>query len=203
MKFFGKPLANKVEQPVKAAEPVNPNEADPALELCYVDIKGNRYFKWKQPATMHSLRYLVGWSDIEYANMGHTPAIAIEYLDQIIQANNAGNPSGVGYHATAFKNRIIKASPEAAYLEMAAVYILIGDENKEVYEPNITARKINLWKSDLKAKAFFLNYAFQLTKILQSTSEEGILSALTTQGNELIKVASTTLRKLYSEDSTT
>lgn len=179
------------------------NSRDTSLELCYTDRMGNRYYRWKNPAAMATIRYLVGWQCIEYANMNLNPKEAIGYLDKIISANNSSNKSDVGYNAVSMKNRILKSDPERAYLELASCYVLMNNEIPKTYDTDLAAVKISIWQNDLEARAFFLNLSFQISKDLTSTSGPDTQNVSTAESQlQMMSLILSILKKSSSKDMT-
>lgn len=178
------------------------NSKDENLAEVYRDTRGNVYYKWKIPSAMHAMRYLVGWRAIENANMGVTTKDAIDFLNNILKGLNMQDMATAGYYATTFKNRILTADPEKAYIELASCYILINNEAPDMYDPNVAATKQALWESDIDAKAFFLNFAYQLSATLISTSNKDIPNALLNQNMAMGRLLISTLSKLSPEGST-
>ena len=178
------------------------NSKNENLVEVYRDSRNNIYYKWKIPSAMHAMRYLVGWRAIENANMGVTTKDAIDFLNNILKGLNMQDAATAGYYATTFKNRILTADPEKAYLELASCYILINNEAPDKYDPNVAATKQALWETDIEAKAFFLDFAYQLSAILISTSSKDIPNALVNQNMAMGRLLISTLSKLSPEGST-
>ncbi len=183
-------------------EKANDNSKNDNLAEVYRDMRGNVYYKWKNPAAMHAMRYLVGWRAIENANMGVDSKQGIDFLNNIIKSINEQDSATAAYYAVTFKNRILTADPEKAYLELASYYILMNNERPNKYDPNIGVTKQALWETDMEAKAFFLDFAYKLSSSLIDTSNKDIPNALLNQSMAMGRLFLSTLSKLSPSGST-
>lgn len=178
------------------------NGRNDALVLCYTDASGRKYYKWKNPLAIPTMRYLAGWSAIEYANMGTNAKEALEHLNKALDSLNANKAGEAAYYITSFRNRIVSADPEKAYLELASCYCVLQDENIKAFDAALSSVKVALWQTDLDAKAFFLNFAFKTSAFLMKSLKESTPSVLATQMKQMMRLLSSTLPKESMKDST-
>lgn len=148
------------------------------------------------------MRYLLGWQAIEYANMGVNAKSAVAYIDEAVQSINTNNSAEAAYKLLTFKDRIVKADPEKAYLEISSCYVLMNNENPKTYDASMAQLKVALWSGDVDARAFFLTSAFKILKDLTNTSGGVMRNALVEQTNMNLRILQLTLRRLSEADST-
>lgn len=181
----------KKKTPVAQAEAQPPkldNAKNEALELCYTDSAGRNFYKWKSPLSMPTMRYFIGWSEIEYANMGVTAKDALEHLTKAMDALSSNQAAQAAYYIGSFRNRIITADPEQAYLKLAACYCLFQHENPKEFSQALAQEKITAWMQDIDAKSFFLTFAFKTSAILTKSLKENTPSVLVNQMQQMTKL---------------
>lgn len=200
-KLLGRLFTTNKEIPNVA--PAIDNSKDERLELCFTDIQGNKFFKWKHPASMPGIRHLAGWRSIEYAGMGVDEKSLLTFIADALTANKDGDKGKVGYTLLTLRGRIEKSNPTRAYMELAAVYSIMNDEDPNKYSPAITQKKLEVWNLDLKAHAFFLNFAYKISRDLINTSNTDTPIVLATQATEMMNLLLTMQKMLFSQDTTT
>ena len=141
--------------------------ANSQLIHCYTDIFGNKYYEFPDPMAMGVLRFTSAGEATKYAEFNITKERFIELNTLIIDSFNKKTPDLVAIALAAEEMRACAqfSAEKITLLNLACVYFIREDENPNSFDANIQKEKKECWEKDENALIFFLERAWQYTKV--------------------------------------
>lgn len=140
----------------------------------YTDTLGHEWYGFDEPLRMPTQRGLEGELAAEWANLNITPDDLQAYMDRMREQGNAGNIVDMFTTMALLEERKKWACERKTLYTMADVYFMIDDEPLEAPTSKHGALKREVWASDSRCAAFFLQRAFVLTKGYSALSRTDI-----------------------------
>lgn len=138
------------------------------LELVYTDRFGYRYYAYRDPLQMPIRRLIAIESAVRFLELNLTKNQLLHLLDQMEQSANRGQIVQLFHYLHEIKTRIALVGEEECLLQLAACYFLREGEDPQTTD--LHAEKIDRWKQDPDAYAFFLTACLQPPKPSETDS---------------------------------
>lgn len=158
------------------------NSANPDMIKVYTDTQGQSYYTYKNPLQLPAIRTIAVERATRYANMFISESTLTQLIAEIKAAGNKQDWVKVFSIIQELEFRQKFLSEENSLLEVAQYYFLTEDENPEILNEKLLSDKIQVWKSDPAARAFFLQIALKYIQKYSDISMENLLPYL--QANE-------------------
>ena len=148
------------------------------MELIYTDSQKNKWYKYKNPATMPNVRNLEAQIKAREARMGIMDESLKEMIKKAKEFGNKGNIVDLFSIIKEIELRLDNINDTEILLSLATVYFCLNDENPSTFNRSIQAEKRRIWEEDSECRGFFLCEAFRLTYNYSNISKEDILRLL-------------------------
>lgn len=152
----------------------NPEGVVFTASLMYTDALGHEWYGFEEPLRMPTQRGLEGELAAEWANLNITPDDMEAYENKMREQGNSGDIVGLFSTLDKLGERRKWACERKTLYAMADVYFMIDDEPLEAPTTKHGLLKREVWASDSRCAAFFLQRAFVLTKGYSALSRTDI-----------------------------
>jgi len=142
---------------------------------------GKDFYLFKNPLQLPVKRSEMIELFSQFSDLNMTPDYFRKNIVDLNAALNRQDFTRAGAITQELIHRTELAAHESILLNLAASLTVIEGENPRIPESKYFEEKLNIMKSDEKAKAFFLRFAFATTKNYEKLSESDLLNYLTMQ----------------------
>jgi len=166
------------------------------LKHVFTDRFGYRYYELQETSQLNYARSIAAETAARQADYCMTRETLLDMIRQMKTHANEGDITKLFYMLQEMEERTHYAAEEETLYRLASVYYFEELEDVNVYNTLQQEEKINRWRRDPKASAFFLSKAFGLIRSLENISEQDILTYLAT-----VKRKNEAMRRVYSGPS--
>ena len=157
-----------------------PIKKDRVLEVVkvYQDKFGNEWFEYVNPMQLPAKRAIAAEVATRFAEMNLTKENLITLMADMKKKANDGNIVDLFQLLAEIEFRLNFLGEETTLLELACCYYLINNEDETDFSDLYRNKKLEIFKLDGEAKAFFIQGAFRYTIKYSELSEIDILDYL-------------------------
>lgn len=129
----------------------------------YKDKSGNRWYALKNPAHISAERALAAWAYMEDSKYSLSKENLRLILDNMNTALNKSDLATVAKLTGLIESCLEIYTHDAVLLNLASVYCFLNDEKNEGIVDYVVEQKRKIWRDDMEARSFFLQFAWQFT----------------------------------------
>tara|TARA_R110000868_G_C10958350_1_gene768275 strand:+ start:3848 stop:4444 length:597 start_codon:yes stop_codon:yes gene_type:complete len=159
------------QQPAK--EPIKRERVLEVIKV-YQDKLGNEWFEYANPMQLPAKRAIAGEVATRFAEMNLTKESLITLMAEMKKKANEGNIVDLFQLLAEIEFRLNFLGEETTLLELACCYYLINNEDETDFSDLYRTKKLEVFKVDEEAKAFFIQGAFRYTIKYSQLSETDI-----------------------------
>ncbi len=158
----------------KVVEP----ESKAPLKLVYTSNDGTNWYEYENILQIPARRGIAAEVATRMADMNLTKPKFKVIIEKMKQFGNNGDIVSLFALLSEVEFRLDFIGEEDTIKEFATLYFLIEGENGEIVDEVAKRRKIEIFKQDAEAEAFFLRKGFETITEYSNTSEIDILDYL-------------------------
>jgi len=155
-----------------------------AMSQVYIDKFGNRWFEYSNPLDLPAKRAISAEVATRFADLNLTRSVFLFLVGEMKKAANKGDIVELFRILGEMEFRTGFLGEEETLIELALCYYVLEDEDETSLDSVSRQKKIDIFKTDEDARAFFLRGAFSHTIKYSDMSEEDILEYLRMNGPE-------------------
>jgi hypothetical protein len=149
-----------------------------AMSQVYIDKFGNRWFEYSNPLDLPAKRAISAEVATRFADLNLTRSVFLFLVGEMKKAANKGDIVELFRILGEMEFRTGFLGEEETLIELALCYYVLEDEDETSIDSLSRQKKIDIFKTDEDARAFFLRGAFSHTIKYSDMSEEDILEYL-------------------------